>query len=112
MCLDNLSDQDRFGLINFATTVNRYQDGLTAATSDIAPRPIKWVDKLDATGGTAINDALTSALELRTKDAGRTFTIVFFTDGQPTIGETNAGKILKNVSRAEHGQHARFSLSA
>ena len=58
----------------------------------------RWVDSLDATGGTAINDALTSALELRTKDAGRTFTIVFFTDGQPTIGETNVDRILKNVS--------------
>src|SRR5262249_44236937 len=35
--------------------------------------------------------------ELRTKDAGRTFTIVFFTDGMPTIGETNIDKILKNT---------------
>ena len=31
-------------------------------------------------------------------DEGRTFTIVFFTDGQPTIGETNPDKILKNVA--------------
>src|SRR5262249_61771908 len=28
----------------------------------------------------------------------RTFTIVFFTDGRPTIGETNAEKILQNVA--------------
>src|SRR5260370_45409 len=29
---------------------------------------------------------------------GRTFTIVFFTDGMPTVGETNWEKILKNVA--------------
>src|SRR5207237_1632650 len=42
-------------------------------------------------------DALTPALDMRSKDAGRTFNIVFFTDGQPTIGETNWDKIFKNV---------------
>jgi Ca-activated chloride channel family protein len=55
------------------------------------------VDRLEATGGTAINDALAAGLELRTKDEGRTFTIVFFTDGQPTVRETNIDKILKNT---------------
>src|SRR5262249_2169973 len=32
-------------------------------------------------------------------DEGRTFNIVFFTDGQPTIGETNTDKILANVAK-------------
>ncbi len=41
---------------------------------------------------------------------GRTFTIVFFTDGQPTIGETDPEKILKNVVGQEHGQHAHLHL--
>src|SRR5262249_7097262 len=58
----------------------------------------KWVDSLEATGGTAINDALAQGLALRSKDAGRTFTMVFFTDGEPTIGETNPDKILRNVA--------------
>src|SRR5262249_13078078 len=53
------------------------------------------VDDLEATGGTAIHDALASALDLRTTDTGRSFTVVFFTDGQPTIGETDPEKILK-----------------
>ena len=35
---------------------------------------------------------------MRTDDEGRPFTVVFFTDGQPTIGETNPDKILKNVA--------------
>lgn len=96
-CLDNLGKDDRFGLINFATTVNRYEDRLFAANEEQVARARKWVDELEATGGTAIHDALTSALELRTNEAGRTFTVVFFTDGQPTIGETDIEKILKNT---------------
>src|SRR5262249_37172316 len=58
---------------------------------------MKWVGNLEATGGTAINEALARALEFRTKEEGRTFTVIFFTDGQPTIGETNPEKILKNT---------------
>lgn len=96
-CLGNLAASDRFGLINFATTVNRYEDKLISAETEQIAKAKKWVDDLDATGGTAINDALASALELRTNDEGRSFTVVFFTDGQPTIGETDANKIVRNT---------------
>src|SRR5262249_26305394 len=82
-CLDNLGSKDRFALINFATTVNKYRDNLTESSKEQVAEAKKWVDNLEATGGTAINDALAAALEFRGKDEGRTFTMVFFTDGQP-----------------------------
>ncbi len=96
-CLQNLAPQDRFNIINFATTVNKYSESLLPASADQLAHARKWVDDLEATGGTAINDALQTALGLRTGDDGRTFTLVFFTDGRPTIGETNAERILKNA---------------
>src|SRR2546425_689714 len=89
-CLQNLGPNDRFALLNFATTVNKYTDQLMPATTDDIERAKKWVDGLEATGGTAIDDALATALSLRPPmEEGRTSTIVFFTDGRPTIGETN-----------------------
>ena len=97
LCLDHLVKNDRFALIQFATTVNRYRESLTEAASEQVAQAKKWVDALEATGGTAINEALASALELRGKEESRSFTIVFFTDGQPTIGETNVDTILKNT---------------
>lgn len=97
-CLDNLNPQDRFAMIHFATSVNKYKDTLTEAGSEQLEQARKWVDQLEATGGTAINDALLAALDFRSADMGRTFTIVFFTDGCPTIGETNTDRILKNVT--------------
>jgi Ca-activated chloride channel family protein len=96
-CLDNLTSRDRFGLMNFATTVNKYRDGLVETTREQQEQAKKWVDNLEATGGTAINDALAAALEMRSSDAARTFNIVFFTDGMPTVGETNIDRILNSV---------------
>jgi Ca-activated chloride channel family protein len=96
-CLGHLGSQDRFALMNFATTVNKYADHLKDADRDAITGAKKWVDHLQATGGTAIDAALAAALEMRPNDSGRTFTVVFFTDGQPTVGETNPDNILKNV---------------
>jgi Ca-activated chloride channel family protein len=98
-CLKNLAANDRFALIGFATTVRHYNDALLPATQEEIAKAMKWVDKLEAKGGTAIDDALAGALALRSADASRPFTIVFFTDGEPTIGETNADKILDNVGK-------------
>ncbi len=106
-CLGQLSSQDRFGIINFATTVNKYTEGLQEATKDNLGQAQKWVRDLQATGGTAINDALASALSMRSDDSTRTFTMVFFTDGRPTIGETDHEKILKNVMK-ENTENTRI----
>jgi Ca-activated chloride channel family protein len=96
-CLDNLTDKDRFAVMNFASSVNRYRDSLLDSSKEQVDHAKKWVDTLEATGGTAIDAALAGALEMRTSDSSRTFTIVFFTDGMPTVGETNVDKIMKNV---------------
>jgi Ca-activated chloride channel family protein len=97
-CLNNLTDKDRFAVMNFATTVNKYAEGLTEANAEQVGRAKRWVDALQATGGTAIDAALSAALEVRSADLGRSFTVVFFTDGQPTVGEVNPENILKNVA--------------
>jgi Ca-activated chloride channel family protein len=98
-CLNQLGPKDRFALINFATVVNKYTDHLLPATTEQVTAARKWVDKLQATGGTAIDDALARALEFRSDDTSRNFTIVFFTDGTPTVGELNPDKILANFSK-------------
>lgn len=96
-CLGSLSPRDRFTVMNFATTVNKFADTLKPANIDQVEQAKKWVDDLSSTGGTAIDLALESALETRSGDSSRPFTVVFFTDGQPTVGETNPEKILGKV---------------
>ncbi len=96
-CFGQLTKDDRFALISFATAVRTYKDDLTAATPDQLEKAEKWVDDLRAGGGTAILPALNAALDLRGKDDGRSFNVVFFTDGQPTVDERNPEKIVKSV---------------
>lgn len=109
-CVSNLGSDDRFAVLNFATTINRYRDQLTEATATQLDEAKRWVDRLESTGGTAINDALAAALDLRSSDTSRTFTIVFFTDGMPTIGETKPENILRNVAGRNSGNTRIFTF--
>lgn len=95
-CLNSLEKEDRFAVVEFSTSVRAFKDELAKADKNHIQEAVEWVDELTAKGGTAIDDALRAALQLRSDD-NRNFTIVFLTDGLPTIGETNIGAILKNV---------------
>jgi Ca-activated chloride channel family protein len=113
-CLGNLNKHDRFGLIHFATTVTKYQEELLPADRAHVEKAKKWVSGLEAVGSTNIDEALATALAMRPATPefhnhlahhlsaqdmryGRSFTVVFFTDGQPTIGECNPEKIVQNA---------------
>ena len=60
-----------------------------------------WIDHLRAGGSTDINRALLEALaELdagKSKEAARPAYVLFLTDGQPTVGETDAERIVTNA---------------
>ncbi|MFO0841229.1 MAG: VIT domain-containing protein [Gemmataceae bacterium] len=109
-CLSQLGAKDRFGVLNFATAVNHYEEKLLDATPEQVKRATKWVDELEATGGTAIHAALEAALKLRPGEPDRPFTVVFFTDGMPTIGEMNPDKIFKSVSDKTNAQTRLFTF--
>ncbi len=109
-CLDQLGENDRFAMINFASTVTKYHNGLQTASKGNLEAARRWVDDLEATGGTNIDEALRDALAMRSSDQGRTYTMVFFTDGQPTWGEKNPVKILENVKKNNTGNTRIFSF--
>src|SRR5262249_39469058 len=92
-CLSQLKEDDRFALLGFSTTVNRFKETLLPADEDNRERARKWVNDLQAGGGTAILPALNAALDFRPShrggdDIGRQFTLVFFHGRMPTVGET------------------------
>lgn len=98
-CLAGLNEQDRFAVIHFGTTVNQYGDGLTPVNAEQMELVKKWIDNLEPNGGTAMDDALQAALDLKTKDNSRTFTVLLLTDGKPTLGVTKPDQILGNVAK-------------
>jgi Ca-activated chloride channel homolog len=108
--LGGLNTGDRFGIVSFSTNVRTYRDSLVEANTEQLDNAKKWVDGLKAGGGTAIQAALDTALEMRGKDEGRSFTVVFFTDGQPTIGEMKPEKIVQNVAGKDSANTRIFTF--
>jgi Ca-activated chloride channel homolog len=94
-----LRPQDRFNVIAFAGEDRLMETGLIAADDAGRKRGETFVNSLRAGGGTNINDALlTSMPQFRAADRPRI--LVFLTDGLPTVGETNVGRIIDNVRSA------------
>lgn len=89
-----LDTEDRFAVVDFATDARSYKDGLVSATAEEKAGATAYVDGLIARGGTATDDALARAMKLRAQGNTRAFSVVFMTDGQPTIGETDPKRIL------------------
>jgi len=99
-CVKSLKDKDRFGIIVFSTDVDELDDSLLTATKANVEKAERFIDKLDATGGTDINDALLLALK-KQPDPNRPKIVVFMTDGLPTVGIKDVDAILKNVEKAK-----------
>lgn len=101
-CIGRLNEGDRFNVVRFSTDVETFKDMRVDASPANRDAALKFVDAIEARGGTAIHDALLAALAAA-PDAERPTFIVFLTDGQPTIGETDPEIIAKAVGGKNTG---------
>ncbi|MBP7632650.1 VWA domain-containing protein [Candidatus Ozemobacteraceae bacterium] len=94
--IDHLNADDRFNVISFSDTATVWKDTLVSADSSNRADAKRFVSDLDTSGGTNIDEALRSAVNLfgTTKS---TKAIVFLTDGEPTVGITNPNAIATNM---------------
>ena len=101
--LGSLGPDDRFRLIAFSNRVQASDDGWTRATGPELEAARRWVDALEADGGTNIAGALEEALRLASPD-DRLPIVVFLTDGLPTVGEQDPEAIADAADdrRARH----------
>ncbi len=97
--LEQLNPDDRLNLITFSTGVRMWQNGLQPVTKRGMANADKWIDAIDASGSTDINRALMEALaQVGEGDGSRPAYILFLTDGLPTQGEVDAGRIVANAA--------------
>lgn len=97
--IKTLREADRFNVISFAGEERLMEGALIQADERGRARGIEFVQSLKANGGTNINGALVAALrQFDTSD--RPKMLVFLTDGLPTVGETNAERIVENARAA------------
>lgn len=101
--LEHLNPEDHFNVILFSTGWRLYANELQ--TADNAADAAQWVRSQEANGGTDINGALTTALQMAHVE--RSTSVVFITDGLPTEGETDPETILSNL-QAEARDNVRI----
>lgn len=108
--LQSLNPGDRFNVIAFSTDLRSFEAGLVTADADKVAEAVTWVNDLRAAGGTNIDEALKRALSQLPEDTGRPAMVLFLTDGQPTVGETNVNTILEHVERANDAEARVFAF--
>lgn len=107
-CLKSLGPKDRFGLVDFATGVGSLESALLPATKENVARALRYVDTLEAAGGTNIEGALSEALPML-KGSGENVPMLFFlTDGLPTVGSTDVQGILRAAQEKNKDLKARI----
>ncbi len=97
-CLDNLNDDDRFNIIRFSTEVETIWPVLQVASQSNITKAKQMVEEFKAIGGTNLEGALLQACQQQQENQ-RPCIIIFLTDGRPTIGETQPGKILEKLKQ-------------
>jgi len=107
-CVSRLGPDDRFGIVDFATDWNALEDRLIPGDEGGKARAKRYIDGIEAAGGTNIEAALDQALKLLAGREGRVPMVFFLTDGVPTVGQTDVAALLSKVAAENAGVKARL----
>ncbi|HYV49677.1 MAG TPA: VIT domain-containing protein [Myxococcaceae bacterium] len=100
-CVTRLNPQDSFNVVRFSTDVEALFPALQPANQDNVHKAVGFVEQMEATGGTAIDEALARGLQDNDGQSATPHLLLFITDGQPTVGETDENGI------AQHARNER-----
>jgi len=105
----SLNAGDRFNIITFSTETRKFRDGLIALTEESRSAALSFIERQSAAGGTNIYEALKEALA-SFHGGDRPGYLVFLTDGLPTVGETDPGKILREMTAGNSSKVRLFTF--
>lgn len=110
--LQSLAPHDRFNVVPFATEAEPFFPDLVPADEERIAAAAAKVKRIEARGGTNIEDALRRALAAAAGDPrdGVLPIVVFVTDGEPTVGQTDREKLLALAAELNRGKARLFVL--
>src|SRR5437870_2245089 len=111
-CVENLNNDDRFEIVRFSTEAEPLFRELVPADSDHRKRANGFIDDFKPIGGTAIADALQSALKVRPDKTDRPFVVIFLTDGLPTVGTRNPDEIIASIKKVSGVRIFSFGIGS
>lgn len=111
-CLSRFSSDDQFNVIRFSTDVEALFPKPQPASGENVKRALTFVDGMEALGGTAIDEAMARALADAGEKADRRapHLVIFITDGEPTVGETDEDRIVTNARTSNKTQSRVFTF--
>lgn len=106
----SLNPKDRFNVVAYNSVVTSLWESPQVFTAESMRQAFTFVERLRTSGGTHIEAALTTVLGV-SRDPDVPAAVVFLTDGRPTFGEVDTGRILEKVRLAQPARKTRiFSL--
>lgn len=84
--LDHLNPKDRYTLIAFSGMARSVWTGLRPADESSSREARRFVDEIEAEGGTNLHEGLKAAMDALKESSGRPKFVLLLTDGKPTIG--------------------------
>jgi Ca-activated chloride channel family protein len=105
--LNNLRDGDLFNIIAYDTEVSLFRPELQRYSDATRGEALGFVEGLYAGGSTNIDGALRAAFQ-QLADASRPNYVIFLTDGLPTVGVTNEGRIAAAAREANRVRARMF----
>jgi len=102
--INGLPQESVFKIITFATRVKYWKNVFVPATRQNKYDAVKYINKVRPIGNTDTLGGIKEAFKQQRKE----YSMILFTDGMPTVGETNIQKILayikeKNKKRVKRG---------
>ncbi|XP_069834865.1 inter-alpha-trypsin inhibitor heavy chain H5 [Dendropsophus ebraccatus] len=116
--LRDLRPYDHFNIIGFSNKIKVWQPNeLVKVTPNNIRDAKKFIFGLSPTGGTNINDGIQTASNLLNnylanngKHEKSVSLVIFLTDGRPTVGVTESGRILGNTKNSIQEKFCLFSI--
>jgi len=103
-CIKGLLAKDRFNVVTFSTEADAIFEGLVQANPKDVNEACDRIEALVARGGTNISDAFRVALAMQEKTREhRHRSLVFLTDGKPTVGTTDTEGLLSEIAASNPG---------
>jgi Mg-chelatase subunit ChlD len=104
-----LKESDRFNIIAFESLIRTMTPTMLPATPSNISQALDFVDNLKVQGGTNINDALVTAMQMFEAN-GRPHNLVFLTDGEPSASISDPQQIAANVKAANRHRAHLFAF--
>ncbi len=113
--IESLNYNDWINIVIFSDTVESRFPILQRATRDIRENIVKYIDGLKASGETNYEAAIRSIYNIfgnsKANELGCQSIVIFLTDGEPTVGETDANNLLKLINEIDKFNTIWFGYS-